>query len=54
MLFLGSPGTGKTSMARTVAKMLKHLGVLKKGQLVEVGARPVCESARARARAWGG
>ena len=41
MLFLGSPGTGKTSMARTVAKMLKHLGVLKKGQLVEVGARPV-------------
>ncbi len=28
-------------MARTVAKMLKHLGVLKKGQLVEVGAHPV-------------
>jgi hypothetical protein len=39
MLFLGSPGTGKTSMARTVAKMLKHLGVLKKGQLVEVSRR---------------
>ena len=55
MLFLGSPGTGKTSMARTVAKMLKHLGVLKKGQLVEVGARPVCVRSRARACvcAWG-
>ena len=52
MLFLGSPGTGKTSMARTVAKMLKHLGVLKKGQLVEVRARAsACASVCVRVRA---
>lgn len=36
MIFLGNPGTGKTTMARITAKMLKSLGVLKKGHLIEV------------------
>jgi len=36
MLFLGAAGTGKTSMARVVAKILRHLGILEKGHLVEV------------------
>jgi SpoVK/Ycf46/Vps4 family AAA+-type ATPase len=36
MLFLGNPGTGKTKVARLVARMLHSLGILKKGQLIEV------------------
>ena len=36
MIFLGNPGTGKTTVARVVAKMLASIGILKKGQLIEV------------------
>ncbi|WLR43404.1 AAA family ATPase [Bacillus carboniphilus] len=37
MIFTGNPGTGKTTIARFVAQMLKELGVIKQGHLVEVG-----------------
>lgn len=36
MIFTGNPGTGKTTIARIVSRMMKVCGILKQGQLVEV------------------
>ena len=39
MVFLGNPGTGKTTIARMIAGILYELGIIKENKLIEVGVK---------------
>lgn len=39
MIFTGNPGTGKTTVARLIAKYLKTSGIIESGQLIEVSRK---------------
>ncbi len=42
MMFTGNPGTGKTTVARILARLMKEEGVLRKGYFYEITGRSLC------------
>ena len=42
MVFTGAPGTGKTTVARLVAKIYRELGILSKGTFIETDRSRAC------------
>lgn len=51
MAFLGSAGTGKTTVARIVTKIMYDLGYIKKNQYIEISGDYLCAGSTSRASA---
>jgi hypothetical protein len=50
-VFLGGPGTGRSTVARLLGRLLRDLGALKRGHVVEVGGRSLVDGGSAAVQA---